>query len=243
MIERFLNRAIDEFLSDPDKTLAKLEEMNVFEGIAEIRSNPGLIKTIYKWLAQAERKTSIRILLHLYRSLNKKPKLLHFDFIKKPLGLKELGILFAKTNLLYACFFLKEEIIPLLRFLGEADALFFLFLEEENLGREAREIITRSGNLFPIFPAISFKEAKGLLCGAQIHLNNRNLPYYANEGFLTEIKAADPTFLVYIREEKLNPKNRRQYGDFLKKYRFRHFPLIDFHWDQRKLLEKLVKMI
>jgi len=251
LLERFLNKAIDGFLVDPYGTVSKLRETEMFgEAAAHLQENRELLEFLRAKTERTDRKMVAHILLHLFRSLNEpKPVMLHFDFWKKaPLSLKELAALFQKTNLLYACFFLKDAGPSLIRFLSEADSLFFLFFENAGFGEDCFKAICDAENIIPLFPAEDRKLLKevsrkldGRLFGVHARLGNGNLPSLVDESFLAALNHLGPACLVYIREEKLIPENRRHYFAFLESCRFRHLPLIDFQRDQKFLWDRLPK--
>lgn len=251
-IEHFLNKALNDFITDPRKTLERLSGHHKFKDIIKkLQDSPLFLKHLKKTLENTDRRIINRFALNIFHSLNRpKAKILHFDFQRNPiLKIKEIESLFKKAdNLLYACFFLKENSLALYKLLKETDSLFFLFLEKPELNRESINIFYQTDNVCLLLPArdketlqSTGENLKCFLFGAYIYLNNNNLLYYINSEFLLKLGSTNIAFLVYIREEKLTQKNNKLYEDFLNEVRFRYFPVFDFHKDQKYLLENLPK--
>lgn len=262
-LEYFLDKAIDDFITDPKQGLINLEKVsqdfkqfNLKEIILELKNNPVLLIHLQKILSKTKRTIIRRFIINILQTLNKgKGKVLHFDFRKSlSLTVSKIKNLLASTeNLVYACFILKnypelEALVKLLQ--KESDTLFFIFLEPKELTIDLTKFISEAENIALLLQAdnlISLQEASTMLSnysclyGAYVFLNNDNFEEFLNHKYLENLKTTEIAFLIYIRAVKLNQAINSNYLNFLKEYHLRLFPILDFHKDQKFLIDTYLK--
>ena len=175
-LEYFLDKAIDDFITDPKQGLINLEKVsqdfkqfNLKEIILELKNNPVLLIHLQKILSKTKRTIIRRFIINILQTLNK-GKVLHFDFRKSlSLTVSKIKNLLASTeNLVYACFILK---LSRIRSIGEAsskerDTLFFIFLEPKELTIDLTKFISEAENIALFLQAdnlISLQEASTML--------------------------------------------------------------------------------